>query len=202
MTSKAEKQRRKRTFRAMPQRRGRPLTANALRHPGGKIKFVEEKTPPCPATLALRAKIAGDDTPQGLRAAENPLDTAKHRGWISDHEHRAGELLADNYRRSGIELPGLRAQDLAKVSKAHSAGMGDADAMNRVRAVVLALRSWPKARAAVFSLCVLGEWPSWMVARIVGQSDAGIVARSQLRCGLRLIAGVLGVGVADQRRAA
>lgn len=187
--------------RHLPQRRGRALKPGP-RYASGKRK--PDVIGPNPEVLTLRRLLLNAPNAKlaELRPAENPLDLALARGWISPSEHAAGVLLADTFARSGIDLPKLRTQDLAREVRGGETVSGDPKAMDKLRAVGLALRSWPKSTGAVMDLCILGEWPRWMVARINGTERADYeVGRVHLRVGLRIVAKVLGCeSVGDQRR--
>jgi hypothetical protein len=205
MTSKAQAKRQHRASRAMPQRRGRALTEGASRYPCGKLKpLPNEPVLPNEATIRLRIQLAGTSDPRGIIAAENPLDLALFRGWISKKEHEAGEALIEVYRKAGLDLPDIRVQDLNRVAKGHSEGMGDASKMRQLRDIAEALHCWPKCRKAVFALVILREWPRWMIERITTGGNQGFngVGRVHLMTGLKLIGKVLGVGVDSERMAA
>lgn len=190
MTSKAQRAKAKK--RRTTQRRGRKLKPDAPRFGCGKAK--PERVMPNEVVVASRAARAGDATPAGQRAAENPLDLAKHLGLIAPVEHRAGEMLAELYRKSGFELPDLRTQDLAKVSKAHSPTLGDPRSMSRLAEVAKALHHWPKPRQAMFAACILNAWPEWMS---LPESDIRhTTGRNRLRLALRLTAITLGIAEA------
>lgn len=191
-------------IRHPPQRRGRALKPGA-RYPSGKLKVATpvDDSQPNERVVSLRRVMLGAQHGKlsELTAAENPLDLALACKVITQQEHRAGEMLQAAYRRSGYDLPSLRTQDLAREVRGTSSATGDPVAMTDLRECAKRLRCWPKASRELFSVCVLGEWPPWM---IVGPPtrDASI-ARVLFVQGLRIIAPQFGCGeaVEEQRRA-
>lgn len=194
MTSKAERNRKRKGV--IRQRQGRPAKVGTERFKCGKPR--PESIEPNQIVIGYRSIMAGGDTRAAIAAAENPLDLAKHRGWITDAEHKAGEELAQLYRRSGMDLPQMRVQDLARVAKGHSEAMGNAGAMERLRRLAERYRPWPRAHAAVLAVCVLNEWPEWMLDRLAGRGDpqGRVVGYVHLCTGLRIAARELGTGSA------
>jgi hypothetical protein len=186
----------------LPQRRGR-ARSNAPRYPGGKLK--PEPITPNPVVVAAREVMLGGVVPTATAVlAENPLDLARHRKWITPAQHSAGARLIELYQMAGMDLPQLRVQDFDRNPKGHTEHTGDAKAMGELRKVAVALRSWPRARDAVFSMCILNEWPAWMIARIHGRPEGPrIVGRVQLVTGLALTGRALGIdGALSLERAA
>lgn len=182
MTSKAQ---RKRIQKAVRQRQGRPRKVEAKRYACGKAKA--EPVTPNPVVLEGRLAMGGH-TFEGQRATDNPLDYLVWRKLITPAEHQAGADLAAHYRRSGYELPDIRTQDLAKISRGSGPTMGDPRSMAKLRAVAEQLEKWPKPRLAVFETAVMGAWPKWWGHADLGQFQLGL---NRLRLGLQLVARAL-----------
>jgi hypothetical protein len=197
-------------YRHPPQRRGRQLQPGA-RYPGGKLKVATPVDDGAPNERMLEVRRAMLAKPNAalidLRRAENPLDLAIARGWITPTEHTAGVLLAGIYAQAGIGLPRLRTQDLAReIRGGQSSGDGTdkrtVKAMDDLKDCAKALQGWPKCTAAMIDVCVLGEWPAWMIARINGsiaQVQQYEVGRIHLRTGLRIVGRVLGCATVNQQ---
>lgn len=151
--------------RHLPQRRGRALQPGP-RYASGKLK--PEVITPNPVTIATRRALLGLEpsdkmTAEMQRLAENPLDLALCRQWITTAEHRAGETLASLYQRAGLDMPSMRTQDLAREIRGGSSGKGDARAMTDLREIARRLQGRPKCMAAILEVCVLGHFPLWMM---------------------------------------
>lgn len=85
-------------------RNGRPRKTGD-RYPSGKLK--PQNRPNTKVVAARRAMLGAKDGEQvDLTKAENPMDLALERGWISEKRHRAGQLFANLYR--GIRMPALK----------------------------------------------------------------------------------------------
>lgn len=83
---------------------GRPRKSGD-RYPGGKLK--PQNGPNAKVVAMRRALLGADDGDEvDLTMAENPMDLAFARGWISEPRHRAGKLFANLYR--GIRMPALK----------------------------------------------------------------------------------------------
>ena len=84
---------------------GRPRKAGD-RYPGGKLK--PQSQIPNQKVIALRRAMLGakDGDAVDLSKAENPMDLAFERGWVTERRHRAGQLFANLYR--GIRMPTLK----------------------------------------------------------------------------------------------
>lgn len=82
---------------------GRPRKQGE-RYPSGKLKPAK----PNAKVVAMRRAMLGakDGERVDLAKAENPMDLALERGWISEKRHRAGQLFANLYR--GIRMPTLK----------------------------------------------------------------------------------------------
>lgn len=83
---------------------GRPRKAGD-RYPSGKLK---PDVKPNSRVVAMRRALLGakDGEAVDLTKAENPMDLALERGWMTERRHRAGQLFANLYR--GIRLPTLK----------------------------------------------------------------------------------------------
>lgn len=88
----------------MTYKTGRPRKSGE-RYPGGKLK---PQNGPNAKVVAMRRALLGanDGEDVDLTMAENPMDLAFARGWISEPRHRAGKLFANLYR--GIRMPALK----------------------------------------------------------------------------------------------
>lgn len=83
---------------------GRPRKAGD-RYPSGKLK--PQIRPNAKVVAARRAMLGAKDGEKvDLTKAENPMDLALERGWISEKRHRAGQLFANLYR--GVRMPALK----------------------------------------------------------------------------------------------
>src|SRR3569833_3634293 len=118
---------RKRKGKVLPQRRGRALKSSETRgrYPSGKLH--PEKIAPNAAVIVARQIMVDAPTATGpkLYDAENPLDLAKRRRWITPSQHQAGTMLAELVRKAGLDLPGMRVQDIEGSIRGHSAGLGN-----------------------------------------------------------------------------
>jgi hypothetical protein len=123
-----------------------------------------------------------------LKVAENPLDLAKHHGWITPTQHQHGEAFAALYRRAGVDLPRLRIQDLARAAHGHSEAIGSPEAMEMLRKCAKLLDPWPKPAQALFDFCVMQAWPTWIISRYQGvMNPAHELGRANLLMGLQMI---------------
>lgn len=176
----------------LPQRRGRPLEAGP-RSPSGKLKpKPADPVAPNEAVLKLRIILGGSSSPEAIRAAENPLDLAKYRGWIDPKQYAAGRWFVEQIHRSGLDLPRLRPADIERASRGFDDRLGDARAMANLRACAQMLRGWPKATDALFEVCVLEAFPRWMLTGATGHTNgAYLVGRNHLVYGLNVAATVL-----------
>jgi len=204
MTSKAERARNKKLY---PRQRQGRTRKEGPRFKSGKL--IPERIEPNSVVIERRRILTGIPADvaltaahvPALKAAENPLDLALFRGWITKKEHEAGEALILLYRKAGMDLPDIRVQDLNRVAKGHSEGLGDASKMRELRKIAEALHCWPKCRAQVFAVCILHEWPKWMIDKVTtGCRGYDGVGRVQLGTGLRIIGKV--VGLVEQGRMA
>ena len=84
---------------------GRPRKAGD-RSPCGKLR--PQPQVPNQKVIAMRRAMLGakDGDAVDLSKAENPMDLAFERGWLTERRHRAGQLFANLYR--GIRMPTLK----------------------------------------------------------------------------------------------
>jgi hypothetical protein len=175
-------------------RAGRPR-ADGERYANGRLKPPK----PNPVVLAQRAALLGAGAGRGaaaLRAAENPLDLMRARGWLSAEQHAAGVTWGALYRAAGVALPVLRTlrldeMDLAAHGAAAAAGratrsatrspMGDGDpaAMTRLTAAWSSLTR--RELSALMEVCVLQTWPAWLLTLARGEAASPDAAASAER---------------------
>lgn len=167
------------------QNAGRPRKDGA-RYPGGKLK------PPAPnaRVIAERAALLGRD--KSLEAADNPLDLAWARGWISERQHRAAQAFADAHRKAGLDAPGLDGGGLqgveesldiqvrtwadlssAEITAIFDKVMGQTPPGVRETRAAIAMELWtrlcramtPDELRQVELLAVHKSWPQWIILR-------------------------------------
>lgn len=169
---------------------GRPRK-EGVRHPAGKLV---QKVEPNEKVVDLRRAMVG---PKGrLGAAENPMDLALERGWLSEDLHKAGVMYANLWRRSHPkhhmasplqEVP-ERYYDPRPISQMGSAEIAAAfeQILTDTRRVELSEPSMVQARERyakysrmmtadeqneVFVCFCLASWPQWVLQRCAGHHD-------------------------------
>ena len=181
---------RKRPKANAKRRGGRPKKAGP-RYPSGKLKAPG----PNESMLERRRALCAD-----TRMATCPMDAAFANGWITEREHRAGQLFAETYRRTGIEsrrgaagsdleastgLADVRGVSFAELSDKEIAWLWDAamrdaggEARDREESAAKAMDRWKALnevlsqaqRQVMFSVCVREHWPAWVLATAQGQT--------------------------------
>jgi hypothetical protein len=170
---------------------GRPRKVGD-RFPGGKLK---PNNGPNARVLELRRGMLGD-AKLDISLASDPIDLAHARGWLTDAQHKAARTLGRLYRQAGFGAPHMDAGGLSEVQPSLQidarsfATMADEEIetiwdvvfcdegeVNREsqaeKATVLwgrIMGSLPKAvQSEVFSVCIAGSWPQWIVWQANGQ---------------------------------
>jgi hypothetical protein len=171
---------------------GRPRKAGP-RHPSGQLV---QKVDPNPKVVALRRALLGEAPGARLADAEDAMQLALARGWVSEAQHRAGAAYALAWRRSHPQrrAPGLEetrdpaVRDLRRVGE-----MSDAEIAQAFDAVFAAPKHGPPSEAdlaearlryntmsraltaaeqnEVFLCFCLGSWPQWLLQRCAGRFD-------------------------------
>jgi len=172
---------------------GRPRKAGP-RHPSGQLV---QKAPPNEKVVALRRALLGETPSARLADAEDPMCLALARGWISEAQHRAGQVYAGAWRRSHPQrrTPGLievaepETRDLRRVSEmsdteiaaAFEAVLGAAErrgppseaeqAEARLRYNSLSRAMSAEEQNEVFLCFCLASWPQWILQRCAGHFE-------------------------------
>lgn len=134
------------------------------RYPSGKLKPPE----PNAVVVALRrANLPGDRA--DLTKAENAIDLALARGWLTEDQTRAAWAYHQLHRKAGNELPTLKIQNLDKIAKAFDPSLGSGGAADLCRDLHASMTA--DERAMLFEVCVLLSWPQWVVQRCAGHFD-------------------------------
>lgn len=153
-------------------RAGRPRKEGE-RYPSGQLKSPK----PNGRVLGIRQALVG---PGGdIANAENPLDVALARGWLSEEQHRSARAYAALYNRAGVALPrGAKVSQLGEGRGEHrdeavgsayrpdAQAEGDPGAFDALKAMWAAM-SKPQARA-LLDIAVLETWPPWVLSRCRG----------------------------------
>lgn len=193
--------------------KGRPREEGD-RYPGGRLK------PPKPnaRVTAHREALMGSST--DLASADDPLDFALAKGWITERLHKAGRSFQRAYEQSRIGAPGLdrggpvELDEAMQVSRGSWSEMPDAEvaavfdrvfstppasareererrALERWKAVNTVLET--QERTEMFLVCVQASWPFWMLNEAAGKTLGYINAlkRTALLSGLRKVAAAL-----------
>jgi len=160
------------------------------RHPSGRLKW----SPPEPnaRVMAERQARLGSGAARGLNA-DDPLDVAFARGWLTERMHRAGRAFANAHSRAGLGGPRLDAGGLSAPDESIGteittwAHMTDAeiaaiwDQVSRRTPsgaeegrAAMAMELWarlchaltPGELHAVELCAVHGRWPRWLTYRL------------------------------------
>lgn len=172
---------------------GRPRKAGP-RHPCGQLV---QKVEPNAKVVALRRALLGETPDARLADAEDPMALALARGWITEAQHRAGEVYAAAWRRSHPQrrAPGLTEvqeperrdlRALAQMSDSEIAAAFDAvfDAPDlsgppseaqqveaRLRYNGMSRMLTAAEQTEVFLCFCLASWPQWILQRCAGRFD-------------------------------
>lgn len=172
---------------------GRPRK-DGPRHPSGQLV---QKVEPNAKVVELRRALLGEAPAARLADAEDAMSLALARGWLTEAQHRAGQLYAAAWRRSHPQrrAPGLteiqepaardrrRIEEMsdAEVATAFDAVFGGAElcgppseaqqveARQRYNALSRALTA--AEQGEVFLCFCLGSWPQWILQRCAGRFD-------------------------------
>lgn len=181
-------------------RAGRPRK-DGPRYANGRLK----PAGPNEKVVAERRALLGqaDAAGAGLKAAENPLDLMLARGWLDRRDHEAGRAFAALHARARLGMGPLRTAKLEREGRSAQRVMGDAGAVNRLRAIWSALEGRAEAVAALIDICVLEAWPGWLTAAArTGEPaiQAALLGGARKRAldeGLKAVNEVLGRPVAE-----
>lgn len=173
-------------------RPGRPRKTGE-RKPSGQLRW----KPPGPNEVIVEQRKALLNDDKGLHRADNPLDLAHARGWLTEREHRAGESFARLHRSAGLASPGL---SNGALPEADFAGQRDIRTWNELSDAEISevwarvmskgvanasdgssksMDSWV-AICAVLSanqlrevelVCIHQSWPQWVIQRCAGHFD-------------------------------
>jgi hypothetical protein len=179
-------------------RRGRPRK-EGKRHPSGQL--VRDKVEPNERIVAIRKAMLGGDRvdEQGkprkvdITKAENALDLALERGWLSEDHHRTAQTIAQLHRaadypsprqpvsraeeatvRSGVDmLQAISSMPQAEVAAIWDAAMSRggarpddlAERAERARAKLRLIWSAVTAeeRRILHEDCIMRSWPQWVI---------------------------------------
>lgn len=139
--------------------------------------------PPEPnaVVVSIRRKLLDlPDAPVNkLAAASDPLDLAKHKGWLTDEQHQAAEDFCKLYRTAGNIAPGFPTGDMDKAPRGHDSSDGNLHAAGKLKAIHARLHSitW----AVLVQAAVHRKWPAWIAARLVNGAESQD-ARMERRC--------------------
>ena len=189
---------------------GRPRQ-DGDRYPGGRLK------PPKPNARVVADREALMGSSVDLAKADDPLDFALAKGWISERLHKAGRGFQQAFEQSRIGAPGLDRGgpveiDLSLVvSRGSWSEMPDAEvaavfdrvfsasptgareererkALERWKAINAVLG--PLERGELFLVCVQASWPFWMLNEAQGHPVSAKWAekRAALMRGLEQVA--------------
>lgn len=172
---------------------GRPRKAGP-RHPSGQLV---QKVEPNAKVVELRRALLGEASKARLADAEHPMSLALARGWITEAQHRAGEIYARAWRRShpqrrppGLaETPEPAVRDTrpvgemsdAELAQAFDAVFCDPEARGppseaeqveaRLRYNTLSRAMTAAEQNEVFLCFCLASWPQWILQRCAGRFD-------------------------------
>lgn len=190
-------------------RRGRPRKAGP-RHPSGKL--VQDKVEPNERIVSIRRAMLGaaEGDKVDITKAENALDLALERGWLSEDRHRTAQTIAQLHRmadypsprqpvsraeeatvRSGVEmLQAISSMPQAEVAAIWDAAMEGpggkpADLADRADRARNKLRLvWaavsPEERRILHEDCIMRSWPQWVIWRCAGKIPVGWDRRKRL----------------------
>ena len=172
---------------------GRPRKEGP-RHPSGQLV---QKVEPNAKVVELRRALVGEAPGARLADAEDPMSLALARGWITEAQHRAGQVYASAWRRSHPQrrAPGLaevqepatrdrrRLEEMsdAELAAAFDAVFGEAEtagppseaqqveARGRYNAMSRTLTA--AEQTEVFLCFCLASWPQWILQRCAGRFD-------------------------------
>lgn len=171
---------------------GRPRKAGP-RHPSGQLV---QKVEPNAKVVELRRALVGEAPGARLADAEDPMQLALARGWISEAQHRAGLAYASLWRRTHPQRrsPGLEetaepaARDLRRVGEMSDAELAAAFdsifadagggppseaqlAEARLRYNTLSRTLTAAEQNEVFLCFCLSSWPQWLLQRCAGRFE-------------------------------
>ena len=149
---------------------GRPRAAGE-RYASGRLK----PAGPNLRVVAERRALLGvaDAKGQALKAAENALDLALARGWLSKELRQAAEDYAALHRRSALGLTPIRTSNPEQgPGGSRAPRAADAQALYRLSHIWQALAATPSVRRTLVEVCVLGAWPKWVIDAAKGDARA------------------------------
>lgn len=171
-------------------RAGRPRIAGE-RYENGRLKPVG----PNPRVVAERRALLGSPEAKGqaLKAAENALDLALARGWLSKELHQAAQDYAVLHRRGALGLAPIRTIDPEQgPGGGRTPRLADAASLYRLSHIWQALATTPSVRRMLVEVCVLGAWPKWVIDAAAGKTGAlAGVERRSLQIGLATVHAVM-----------
>jgi hypothetical protein len=184
MSKKSDKKARKAKIRGHANA-GRPK-AEGERYPNGRLKPRGGN----PKVIEMRKALMGN-AKVDLSKADNPIELAYARGWLTENEGRAAKTLENLYRQAGFSAPHMNSGGLSEVQPSldldarNFSIMSDAEVteiwdkvMNdegsptdRELQSKRAMRLWctimggmpNDVRAEVFSVCIAQSWPQWII---------------------------------------
>jgi hypothetical protein len=171
--------------------KGRPKKSGP-RKPCGRLV---QKVDPNAKVVELRRAMLGDVS-LSISHAENPMDLAFHRGWLTEEQHRAGTAYAIAWRRShpqrqttgalteaperhydprpigqmgSLEIAQAFDSILAGTHRAATSDELQTAARKRYNAMSALMR--PDEQNEVFLCFCMQSWPQWILQRIAGRFD-------------------------------
>lgn len=183
--------------------KGRPRKSGP-RKPCGRLV---QKVEPNAKVVVLRRAMIGD-TVSSLASAENPMDLALHRGWITEDQHRAGSAYATAWRKShpqnrstgSLQEAPERHYDPRTISQMNSAEIVEAfdsilagthraassdlsQTQARERYNRMSHEMTPDEQNEVFLCFCLDSWPQWVLQRCAGRFDTDWERKRRLLVG-------------------